>query len=149
MANFSLKSMSRPVLLAACALGAMLAASSATAQDYDSPDNDAAVYQNGREQVEVFAPRYHARRSAIGAEIRDVSLSREVRFDDLDLRSARGARELRARIRYTAGTLCRKLEVRFPVTAEDSPPCFQTAVARAMDQADEAISNARRTALNE
>jgi len=127
----------------------MFAASPASAQDYARSDDDVVVYQNGREEVEVLAPRYHARRSAIGAEIRDVSLSRGVRFDDLDLRTAWGARELRSRIRYTASTLCQKLEMRFPVTAEDSPPCFQTAVARAMDEADEAISNARRTALNE
>jgi UrcA family protein len=140
-----LKSISRAGIPVACALGFFLSSTSVGAQEYDT-----AVYQSGpREEIVVTAPRYHTQRSAIGAEIRDVSITREVRFNDLDLRSARGARELRSRIRFTAGTLCRKLSMQYPVATEDSPPCFRTAVARAMAQADDAISDARRSASTE
>jgi len=135
---------SHPKFLTACALAVVFAACPAIAQDNVRSNETTVIYQNGdRESVEVTAPRYHGKRSAIGAEIRDVSLSREVRFDDLDLRSPEGARVLRARIRYTANALCAKLDLRFPVTAEDSPPCYRTAVDQAMYRADEAISDAR------
>lgn len=99
---------------------------------------------DGTEQVEVTAPPYHhASRSAIGAPIRDVSLSQAVRFDDLDLRSARGARELRHRVRYTARKLCNKLDMRYPISTSDSPPCYRTALRNAMYQANAVISDAR------
>jgi UrcA family protein len=130
-------------LLAATAIGLMLAAP-ANAQQYGRYDEP--TYGNSSdEQIEVMVPRYHPR-SAIGAPIRDVAVSREVRFDDLDLRTAWGAHELKARIRYTASDLCQKLNIRYPVSADGSPPCFQTTVHRAMNQADRAINDARNEA---
>jgi UrcA family protein len=94
--------------------------------------------------VIVRAPPYHGpQRSEIGAPIEDVSLSREVRFDDLDLRSSWGQDTLRGRIRRTALSLCQELENRFPVTDETSPPCYRTAYEDAMNQAESAIQNAR------
>jgi hypothetical protein len=36
-----------------------------------------------------------------------------------------------------------KLDVRYPVSADNSPPCYSTAVRNAMYEADEAISDAR------
>src|SRR6185437_10330362 len=96
---------------------------------------DAPYASTSDEQIEVVVPRHHAR-SAIGAEVRDVALSREVRVDDLDLRTLRGERILRARIRNTAGELCRKLDFLYPATTQDSPPCFRHAVQNAMYRAD-------------
>jgi UrcA family protein len=97
------------------------------------------------EEVIVRAPPYHGpQRSEIGAPIEDVSLSREVRFDDLDLRTDLGQGALRDRIRRTALSLCQDLANRYPVTADDgSPPCYRTAYDDAMNQAESAIRNAR------
>lgn len=99
---------------------------------------------DGTERVEVTAPPYHhATRSTIGAPIRDVSLSQPVRFNDLNLRSAWGARELRHRVRYTARKLCNQLDRRYPISTSDSPPCYRTALRNAMYQANTAIRDAR------
>jgi len=95
--------------------------------------------------VIVTAPPYHgpARDSATGAPIRDVALSQGVRFDDIDLRTRDGARELQARVRATARDLCRRLDVAYPISADGSPPCYRTAVEDGLAQADEAIEQAR------
>jgi UrcA family protein len=94
------------------------------------------------EVVTVTAPRPHERqRSTIGAPIVNVSLSREVRFDDLDLRSARGAHALRSRIRDTARALCRQLDQQYLVTEDDSRSCIRTAEHDAMSQADSVIGS--------
>jgi UrcA family protein len=96
------------------------------------------------EEVIVHAPPYQGQqRSEIGAPIDDVSLSREVHFDDLDLRTSWGQDTLRDRVRRTAMSLCQDLENRYPVTADGSPPCFRTAYDDAMGQAETAIRNAR------
>jgi len=130
-------------LLAATAIGLALAAP-ANAQQYDRQYDryGDAMYGNSDEEIVVTAPRYHPR-SEIGAPIRDVALSRDVRFDDLDLRTARGAHELKLRIRYTANDLCQRLNIRYPVSYGNNPPCYQTSVRHAMYQADRAISDAR------
>ena len=137
----------RLALTAVSAAGLVLAASAAGAQDYDDQGSS---YQNSSgEQVEVTAPRYHAERGENGAPIRDVSMSREVRYDDLDLRTGHGARELKSRISFTARSLCERLEVAYPVATSDSPPCFETALKHAMYQANAAIRDARGYASNE
>jgi UrcA family protein len=134
-------------LLVVAACGLALSTGTAGAQDYDRYDN-APYASTSDEQIEVIVPRHHTR-SAIGAEVRDVAFSREVRVDDLDLRTLRGERVLRARIRNTAGELCHRLDVRYPVTTQDSPPCFRRAVENAMYRADGLIENARASAETE
>ena len=126
-------------LLCAAAAGALFLAAPAGAQEPGS----AYAYSNGPETVIVAVPRQRPERSEIGAPIRDVSISREVRFDDLDLSTDSGARHLRNRIEYTARALCTRLDVAYPVATSDSPPCYQSAVAGAMVQADRAIADAR------
>lgn len=134
-------------LLAATAIGLVLAAP-ASAQQYDRQYDryGEPVFGNSSdEEIVVTAPRYRPR-SEIGAPIRDVAISREVRFDDLDLRTASGAHELKLRIRDTANDLCQRLNIRYPVSYGNNPPCYQTSVHRAMYQADRAISDARNEA---
>jgi UrcA family protein len=114
---------------------ALVLATSASAQSYASPT----------EEVIVRAPQYGPQRSEIGAPIENVSLSREVRFDDLDLRTAWGARALRDRVRETAMNLCQQLENQY-VTMDDNRPCYRTAYEDAMDQAETAIRDARLSA---
>src|SRR5215472_1768459 len=130
----------RPLIIAsALALG--LAAPPALAQGY-GPPRDPGYYDNQpRETVEVIAPRYpfHTPR---GGAIEQVSLSREVRAYDLDLRTPWGADELRSRIRFAARTLCEKIDRNF-ATVDDGRSCYYEAVDRAMEQADAAIAEAR------
>lgn len=103
-----------------------------------------ATAAGAEEVVTVTAPRPHeAKRSAIGAEIVNVSLSRDVRYDDLDLRTDRGARELRSRVRRAASVLCRQLDAEYLVTEDDATPCASAALDDAMHQADVAIGSAR------
>jgi UrcA family protein len=99
-------------------------------------------YAGPTEQVIVRAPPYGPQRSTIGAPIVDVAVQREVRFDDLDLRTTWGARALRERVRTTALNLCQQLENQY-VTLDDNPPCYRTAYEGAMDQAEDAIRDAR------
>src|SRR5438445_11523346 len=129
-------------MLSAGALALMVG--TAAAQDYDRYQ-DQTGYSAPPETVEVYAPRYRHthERSAIGAPIVHASISQEVRFDDLDLRTPWGARELRSRIRFTADALCKQMDVRYPIATDDSPPCYRAAFEKAMYQADAAIAQAR------
>ena len=145
------------LLLAASALGFALAASSANAQDhqygdaapnYGQPPSYGPAY-GPPEEITVYGPRRHESRGDQGAPIQDVAISQPVRFDDLDLRTNWGARELRNRIEYTARVMCQRLDTMYPIKADDSPPCYRTAVDQAMYQADAAISHARGYAQGE
>jgi UrcA family protein len=133
------------LLSAATALGLLLAAPSASAQDsgWYVDNNGYADTASGPERVIVTAPRYHRERGPLGGDIISVSLSREVRIDDLDLHSSWGRYELRSRIRSTAAEVCGQLVRQYPVGATGSPPCYEQAVARAMHLADVAIRDAR------
>ena len=111
---------------------ALTLAASASAQYYASPT----------EQVIVRAPQYGPQRSEIGAPIENVSMSREVRFDDLDLRTVWGARVLRSRLRETALNLCRQIDNQY-VTLDDNRSCYRDAYEDAMMQADDAIRATR------
>lgn len=134
--------MHTPFLLSSAAVLFALAASCASAQDYDRTGQP--VSYGGSEDVIVIAPPWHAPRSSVtGAPIEDVAMSQSVRFDDLDLRTADGARELRDRVRSTARDLCRRLDVAYPVSASDSPPCYRTAMEDGLAQANAAIDDAR------
>ncbi len=135
-------------LVSAAALGLALAASSAQAQDYGgSYDNGPAYAPAPPEEVTVYGPHRGEERSGIGAPIENLSISRPVRTDDLDLRTEWGANTLRQRIVYTADRLCRELDAVYPdgfyPPTSDSPPCRRTAIEDAMDQADAAIARAR------
>jgi UrcA family protein len=127
-----------------------LLAAPAVAQDYYgdvSYDRDQYrdQYNGPTEEVIVQAPEYYRseRDSATGAPIRDVALQSEIAYDDLDLRSGWGARELHNRVAREARSLCARLDARFPVTADGSPNCYRTAYNDAMEQADAAIARAR------
>ncbi len=136
---------SRQIALLATAVAALgLAASAAPVQEYGSYDQGPGYYGPPPEEVIIQAPRYRApERSTIGAPIENVAMSRAVRFDDLDLRTAWGAHALRERIRYTARRLCNRMDFAYPISTSDSPPCYRTALEDGMAQADAAIAEAR------
>lgn len=119
--------------------GLALTATAAAAQSYGP-----VTPQSGtNEVVTVTAPHPHQRqRSDIGAPIVNVALSREVRFDDLDLTTASGARTLRDRVRHTASVLCREIDQQYLVTEDDSHSCVSAALDDAMGQANAAIDGA-------
>lgn len=135
----------RPVaLFASAAAVCAFAATAAPAQEYNSYDQGPGYYGPPPEEVIIQAPRYRApSRSTIGAPIENVAMSRAIRFDDLDLRTAWGAHALRERIRYTARTLCNRMDFAYPISTSDSPPCYRTALEDGMAQADAAIAAAR------
>jgi UrcA family protein len=149
--------------LALSAAAVVFAATAACAQEYTysyhAPDPPryapapryAPQYAQGSDEVIVIAPhRYNNERSDIGAPIGDVGISRQVRFDDLDLSTPWGAQRLRERVRYTAHALCRRLDAQYPVNAPGEPSdrfgstdCYRDAVADGMSQADQAIAQYR------
>ncbi len=122
-------------LAAGASLG--LAAIPAHAQDdsyYDSGYAPAATssYDDSRyvdeEGLTVTAPR-HIGRSAIGADIDEVSASRTVRYDDLDVDTGYGAHVLKVRIERAARDACDQLDRDYPYTADsDSHDCYSAAV---------------------
>lgn len=128
---------------AAATLGFLLAASSSQAQDRYAPANT----WGSPEQVYVYGPPRGQERGATGAPIEDLSISRPVRYDDLDLRSSWGAYELRRRIAITSERLCRQLNQFYPTTLyplqTDSYDCYRRALGDAMYQVDMAIARAR------
>ncbi len=89
-------------------------------------------FDGSSETIIVTAPREPIARSRIGGPIIDVSLSRDVRVDDLDLNTSDGVDRLRSRVSFTARTLCDRLDRFYPITAENSPPCYRQAVRQAM-----------------
>ncbi len=135
------KHLLRNALLAAGALA--LVAGSANAQDYDDYNG---AHAGPDEGVNITAPHYNYGKTENGAPVVRVFLSRQVRFDDLDLTTYRGARALRDRVRLTARLLCRDLDQRWPVTADnggDRITCYHDAADNALYRADRAIRDAR------
>jgi len=134
----------RGALLAAGGFVLLLATPAALAQDYGRYGDQPGYYGNSRETVEVIAPRYPYRTPRGGA-IEQVSLSREVRAYDLDLRTPWGADELRSRVRFAAKNLCERIDRNY-ATVDDGRSCYYEAVDRAMEQVDAAIAEARGSA---
>lgn len=124
--------------LAAIAGAAIVAASAAVAQDYDR-DRDSTT-----ETIRVYAPRHFTvdRRPGNGP-VQKISLSRSVRFDDLDLRTGSGARELRARVSAAASEVCTQLADVSRVPEQPGTSCFKEAKQDALVRADAAIRDAR------
>lgn len=141
-------------VLAAGAFGLALAASSAVAQDYGDEDTNYsdgdANYDedaNNQEEIEVTAPRL-PQTDARGLPPR-VELSREVSYGDLDLRTYEGARELRARVRYTAHQICTEIDANYPGPDGETQACYRQASHNAMTEADDIIADARGVAFND
>jgi len=103
------------------------------------------IYSNGpTETVIVTAPRLHTDSTPLNGPPERVSLSIPVRYDDLDLLTRAGARELRARVWRTAQEVCDRLADAYPVyVLSTDRPCLRTTYENAMVQAYGAINNAR------
>lgn len=138
-------------LLITGAMGLALATSTAVAQDHYGAYGSSyvPVYDSGPpEVVTVTSPRHNPSRSEIGAPIEYVSLSQPVPYDDLDLRTGWGVRELRRRINFTAISLCGRLDTMYPIDADNvtwpvDGRCYRNTMREANYQADHAIRAAR------
>jgi UrcA family protein len=117
----------------------------ARAQEYTP-----AAYGDDAEHVIVQAPRERLHSFADGT----VRLSRDIAFDDRDLRTRGGVRALRDRIRDAARDVCDELWDRTTspgVMVEDSDlrQCASDAYRHAMSQVHDAIAEAREDAYDE
>ena len=119
---------------------ALALSAGAKAQDYYSDT----AYDRDRdtETVTVTAPRYMPR-GHLGGDIVNASLSKEIRTDDLDLRTAWGAQRLISRVKFTARALCDQLDVRYPIATPEHQHCYENAVSEGLEQADRVIADAR------
>lgn len=149
------------VMLAAGACGLLISAASASAEDLgpgpygnngaypNEPASGASQDVSGSTSVTVAVPPYrYPWPNKIGAPVENVSLSRLVRYDDLDLRSPEGVGALRSRIRLTARLACSDLDFFYPVSITSNQTCFSAAVDDAMYRADMAIRVANATPVN-
>jgi UrcA family protein len=98
--------------------------------------------ENVTENVIVIAPPYQTDHSSL-APTEITKLSMNVAYDDLDLRSAAGAHELRARVRDAAHDVCDRLVARFPHALYDTTSCYKQALHGGLNRADTAIHEAR------
>ena len=135
-----LPNMQRKLAILAGAIGVVIAASAAHSQDRDR----ATGYDNpSTETIEVIGPRLRVERSPMNGPVQRISFSRLVRYDDLNLRTSSGARELRVRIRDTAHDICAQLAAAYPIPEASGTSCYRTALQDAQLRADEAIHDAR------
>jgi UrcA family protein len=131
-------------LLAASAvgLGLVVSSSGASAQSYGYGP-PAPYVATPSEEVIVTAPRYRNDHNYLNVPPENVSLSQPVRYDDLNLRTREGARELRRRVRIVADQVCGRLSNEYPVDVNGDATCYRNAVAEARPRVDAAIQTAR------
>jgi UrcA family protein len=122
-------SLTSKIALLAGAMGLVLAVSPASAQD--------------SENITVNAPRFHGEASRLNGPLERVSLSGEVRYDDLNLRTRRGARILRIRVRDEAQDICMRIAEVYPVREAPGTSCYKAALDDGLIHADAAIRDAR------
>lgn len=141
----TLKSANPKTLLAAMA--GLLIAVPASAQPYGHGPDGA---RPADEEVIVTAPPQRAFREdgnglrALALPPEKVSLSKNVRYSDLDLATWQGAQELRHRVRRAARHVCRDLTESYPYERlSTSENCYRDAVSNGLVRADAAISEAQ------
>jgi UrcA family protein len=96
------------------------------------------------EEITVSAPRIVQRnvgRGPTGIPIREVSISYELTYADLDLTKTAGVSELDRRIHIMAKQACNALDNLNPLSAKD-PDCVRNAINSAADQRKHAIAAA-------
>jgi UrcA family protein len=83
--------------------------------------------------------------STHGVPIEEITIRSRVSYADLDLTTAAGATKLDQRIRDTATSACREMDVKFPAERSSVASCIKDAVDSAMTEAHKII-NAKRAA---
>lgn len=95
------------------------------------------------ESITVNAPRFHGQATRLNGPLERVSYSGEVRYDDLNLRTRRGARVLRMRVRDEAQEVCTRIAEVYPVREAPGTSCYKAALDDGLVHANEAIRDAR------
>ena len=75
-----------------------------------------------------------------GVPVREITIASSVSYADLDLATQQGAKELEKRIRETATSSCKEMDVKFPVEGYGQDECIKNAVDGAMSQVNKIIS---------
>ncbi len=122
---------SRAVGLALLGSGLAIAASTAVAQPLEVVTVEAA-------RATTVGQTMH------GVPIDEITIRSRVSYADLDLTTASGALELENRIRATAESSCKKLDVKFPAEGSSEAACVKNAVDTAMQEARKVIEAKRR-----
>jgi UrcA family protein len=137
----------QPSIIAVAAAGLIASGSVALGQDYGPPPPGA--YPEPPETIIVTAPpvpRFREEGSGprlVNLPPEKVSLSTNVRYDDLNLATWDGARQLRWRVRDAAHQVCGELRDAYPLRQLQGTRCYRDAVENGLIRADEAISTAR------
>jgi len=131
-----------PLKSACCAALLVTALGATPASAQDSYGSNVA-YGSDTENVQVNAPRFRVEGSRMRGSLEKISLSGAVRYDDLNLRTRGGARELYLRVRDEAQNVCMHLEVAYPVREAPGTSCYKTALENATLRANAAIRDAR------
>jgi UrcA family protein len=139
---FAVKHLSLNIAVLAGAAGLALAASPASAQEYGSY-GPAGYQTSSQEQIQVLAPQFRTEHTPLNAPFEKVSLSTEVPYGDLDLRTGYGARQLHHRIRDAAWQVCTNLRDTYPYERAANTSCFKTAYENGIVSANQAIGNIR------
>jgi UrcA family protein len=123
----------------AASVGIIVAVSAASAQDYDRNGTS-----DTTETIRVYAPHaLRVERQPHNGPVEKISLSRSVRYDDLDLRTRFGAHELRVRVGRAAADICSQLSDINRVPEQPGTSCYQSARQDALLRANAAIRDAR------
>jgi UrcA family protein len=129
-----IQSVSRLACRAALVAGVLgLALSPALGQNYGGPE----------EGVIVTAPRFHVEGNPMRNVPEKISLSTQVRYDDLNLISYQGAQTLRWRVRDAAQDVCTQVAEAYPVYQAPGTSCYRKALQGGLIRADAAIRDAR------
>jgi UrcA family protein len=75
-----------------------------------------------------------------GVPVREITIASSVSYADLDLATPQGATELEKRIRETATSSCKEMDVKFPVEGYGQDECIKNAVDGAMAEANKIIA---------
>jgi len=75
-----------------------------------------------------------------GVPVREITIVSSVSYADLDLATPQGVKELEKRVRETATSSCKEMDVKFPVEGYGQDECIKNAVDGAMSQVNKIIS---------
>jgi UrcA family protein len=75
-----------------------------------------------------------------GVPVREITIASRVSYAELDLATPQGAKDLEKRIRETATSSCKEMDVKFPVEGYGEADCIKHAVDGAMSQANKIIA---------
>jgi len=83
-------------------------------------------------------------RTAIGAPIELVTLTRHVSYSDLDLSKSADAATLEGRVTQTVKDACKELDDRYPLEPNTASECIKTSTDKAMVQVHQAVAAANK-----